>query len=558
MLLKHTKSLRLVIVATGFFVPMQALAAEETVFGITDAQLTLIGWIAVGALAGAVLSRLWLGIMNHTLLEHESLSSIEERHPTFTNVKTAVGTVVATAVLLILSLKVLGNVVPFSDLSNTQMLSLFGSIAISATTIQFVWKRSRDNVFAFVIGTAITFCLLGFKSALLDGSVKHDPFIMALGIVCVVILWRLLFGPWSPRIKATVLGTFLLWVGVHIIFREAPSDRFAYLIASAVALIPAVVWCWFFLEYHVQRKSLALLMFFAGMLSTAPILFYDLLVRRGVELQFFLFRIIPENFNVVTNAFVSGNITSVSGIRSTLLATFLSFMIVGFIEELSKFWVLKKSGQSFFTSIDDVIQLAVIGAIGFAFAENVLNPSYFLSFVHEFLVDSEQPQWWTFLGNVSGRAILTTMVHIVSSGVMGYFLGLAIFAKPYLEDSHCRGHGPLISGLLHRLLRFPEKRIFQIQVILVGLLLATALHGLFNFMVTFPDMLPGNPGTFGELFHLSEGNFLHYIPILILPSFLYIVGGFWLFTALFYRKENMKERGCLVPTDTFVTSGLVA
>jgi hypothetical protein len=201
--------------------------------------------------------------------------------------------------------------------------------------------------------------------------------------------------------------------------------------------------------------------------------------------------------------------------------------------------------------------MAVIVAIGFAFAENVLNSSYFLGFVREYLTEASEPQWWIFLGNVSGRSILTTMVHIVSSGVLGYFLGLSIFAKSYLTDVHKRGEASLFADLSYWLFRIPPKKAFRVQVMIVGLILATLLHGFFNFMVTLPDMLPNNPETFGDLFGFGSGNVLHLVPILLLPSFLYIVGGFWIFTTLFYKQESMKERGRLVNTDTFVKGKIV-
>ncbi|MCF7844783.1 MAG: PrsW family intramembrane metalloprotease [Kiritimatiellales bacterium] len=525
---------------------------EGEVAGLNNGTLTLIGWVAVGAIVGCLLARFWLGICNHVLIDHESISSIQKRQPYFPRARMMIGTVLATGAVFIFSLRVLGDVAPFASIQNSTLLLWFLIVGTVAVFFQMKFKSSRDYIFAILVGTVLAFGLLGLTRALLHTDMHQDPFIMALGIVCAIVLWRFLFGPWSPRIKAVVLGSFIIWIGVHVLFKEAPDERMAHLIASGVALIPAFIWCWFFLEYHKQRWSMVLLMFFAGMLSTAPILFYDSLVRRGVELQFFLFKIVPQNFSSVSNAFVAGDLMDVSGVQSTILATFISFIIVGLIEESSKFWVLKKSGKPFFSSIDDVIQMAVIVAIGFAFAENVLNPTYFLGFVREFLTESSEPQWWAFIGNVSGRAILTTMVHIVASGVMGYFFGLAIFAESYLDDTHRKGHVPIVAGLLRIVFRLPEKKVFRVHMILLGLTLATVIHGLFNFMVTLPDMLPGNPETFGDLLRLSESNFLSSIPLLLLPSFLYIVGGFWLFTVLFYRQESVKERGRLVTTDTFV------
>jgi len=491
------------------------------------------------------------------LVSHESLASVQKRKPFFPQSKIIIGTIIATGVLFILSIKTLKGIEPFNSLTSAQILFgfiLFGGLAIA---LEMKWKGAKNYVFAVMVGSGITFGLLGLGKMMLQVGVRQDPFIMALGIVCVVMLWKFLFGPWLPRVKATVLGTFIFWIGVHIIFKEAPDERMAHLIAAGVALIPAFIWCWFFLEYHKQHFSMVLLMFFAGMLSTAPILFYDNLVRRGVEFQFFLFKIVPENFNRISSTFVSGSFTGVDGIRSTIIAMLISFLIVGLIEETSKMWVLKKSGKDFFSSIDDVIQMAVIVAIGFAFAENVLNPSYFLGFVREYLTEAPQPQWWAFLGNVSGRSILTTMVHLVSSGVVGYFLVLSIYAKSYLEERNKKKEPLIIATMSYLLFRVPPKKALKFQAILMGLLIATILHGLFNFMVTLPDLLPGNPQTFGDLLRLAPGNPLHFIPILLLPSFLYIVGGFWIFTAIFYRQESMKERGRIVTTDTFVKNDLV-
>ncbi|MCA9371254.1 MAG: hypothetical protein KC680_04810, partial [Candidatus Peregrinibacteria bacterium] len=357
-----------------------------------------------------VLTRIWMGILNHASVHHEPLSDTElrKRKPYLPSLHTIVATVVCTVGLLMLSLNTVGGIAPFTGPNGTTTAATFFAIVgVLSIAAQLLWAKSRQYVFAFTIGTIATFVLLGFHAMLFDPATPQDPFFMALGIVCTVVAWRFLFGHWSPTIKASVLGTFIFWLGVHMFFTEPPSERGARVLATVIALIPAVIWCLMFLKEHKQRLSLVILMFFSGMLSTAPILFYDALVRHQVELQFFLFRIVPENFTRSSNAFVTGNLVGVTGMRSTLLATLISFLLVGLIEELSKFWVLKKSGQRFFSSIDDVLQLGIIVAIGFAFAENVMNPSYFLAFVRQYLLTPEVPEWGAFMGNVLGRAILT-------------------------------------------------------------------------------------------------------------------------------------------------------
>jgi len=540
------------ILAVAFPVVASAQAPEAFI-GYGQRSGSTMALVVVGlVVCSIVLLRVWTNVQR----EASKSSKKEEYTP---SIWTIVSTLCCSGVLFLLSINVVGGIAPFDGPDAPYRAGILFSIAaVIAILAQFKWKKANHYVFAITVGTVVTFILIAVKRMLLESGVDQDPFFMALGLISIIIAWRFLFGPWRPIVKATVLGTFIFWVGLHLLWKETDAQRNAHMLAIVVAIIPAIIWCFLFLKNHTQRISLVLLMFFAGMISTAPILFYDMLVRRGVELQFFLFRVVPENFSRSSSAFVGGNLADLSGIKTTLATTLISFLIVGLIEETSKFWVLKKSGEKFFNSIDDVMQLGIIVAIGFAFAENVLNPTYFISFVREFLLYPESPQWGGFIGNVLGRAILTNMVHILSTGVLAYFYGLLIFASPYLEETKKKWWSHPIARGLHVVLRLPEKSVFRTRVIVEGLIIATVLHGLFNFMVTLPDLLPGNPQTLGELFGAAPNSPLHYVALLVIPSMFYVVGGFWLITTLFYKKECMKERGCLVKVDTFVRPKMVA
>jgi hypothetical protein len=442
------------------------------------------------------------------------------------------------------------------SLSRTSVV-LLGVLAVA--TLDLIGRARHRNshyAFAVLLGAILSIGLIKFARILFTTDAELSRYMLALGILLMLVLWRLLFGPWDAHIKATVLGTFLLATAAHLLWREAPDERLAYGVAILIALIPAVAWCALFLPYCRERMSRVLLMFFGGMTATIPVLFYDALVRHHVELDFFLFRIVPESFSRSSQSFVTGDVTLLSNLHATLLTVFLSFMFVGLIEEGSKLWVLRRNGEPFFQSIDDVMQLAIITAIGFAFAENVANASYFPAFIKEYLLHADHPNWAGFLGNVLGRSILTSMVHIVSTGVAGYFLGLAVFASPYLEESYARGRRHRIALYLHRLFRIQETSVFRIEMIVIGLVLATFLHAFSNFMVTLPEILPGNPHTLGDLFHSPPNSLFHYVSFLLFPSFLYVVGGFWLLTSLFIRAENMKERGHLVHIESFVVETL--
>lgn len=428
-------------------------------------------------------------------------------------------------------------------------------IAVAAIASFDLSRRIRHRpthlLFACVLGTVLSLGLITIAQRVLEPPVQGNPYGVALGVLLVVLGWKALFGPWEATTKATVLGTFLFWIALTMMLRDTPEERIVRSVAAVVALIPAAIWCMLFLKYHRERWSSVLLMFFAGMLSTVPILFYDALVRRGVELEFFLLRVTPESFNSAAHTFISAQVAA-EGVRAALLASLLSFLIVGLIEEVSKYWVLRHSGERIFTSIDDVLQLSIIVAIGFAFAENIVNPVYFTGFVREYLLHQGAPDVFGFLTNVLGRSVLTTMVHVVSTGVMGYFLGLAIFADPYLAEDHRRGRIHRVLQSIRLLVRLPEAMVFRAQMIFIGLLCAIVLHAAFNFLVTLPDLLPRNPRTVGELLNLREGSLLHHLPLLLLPSLFYVVGGFWLLTELVLRKENQEERGHPVTEEAFV------
>lgn len=437
--------------------------------------------------------------------------------------------------------------------SKTAIAVIAVALLASFDLVQRVKEGKSHILFSCVLGTALSAGFLLCTKAILQPGISENGFAVAFAVVLIILSWRLLFGPWNADTKAAILGSFVFWIGLHMLWQEDAAARSAHVIAIAVALIPAIVWSALFLGYQKERKAVILLMFFAGMVATAPILFYDALVRQGVELSFFLFRIVPESFGRTTENFVIGQFAGIDGIPRTLLTVFLSFLIVGLIEETSKYWALTRSGRRAFQSIDDVLQLSIIVAIGFAFAENIVNQGYFLSFVREYLLVTN-PDWAGFLGNVLGRSILTSMVHIVSTGILGYYLGLSIFAGPYLEEAKARGKRYWLAERIHAILRVQKKSAFQTQMLLQGFVCAIFLHALSNFFVTLPDVLPGNPHTLGDLMKSAPGSALHYVSILLAPALLYVVGGFWLLTELFTRKENMKVRGHIISTDSFVTT----
>lgn len=517
--------------------------------------------IAVGVVFATVaLIRIWTGALNVKAIEEQSLSSIERNQPYLPKIGAIAFSIFIAGLLFFLSLRY-GK--------NTSIASLAGSSAVLRTFVvfagisafglfdQFRWHGSADRYkyfYAFVLGTLVTWILIAFKRSFFETGIGQDPFLMALGVTCIVIGWRFLFGPWTASIKCTVLGAFIFWISYAILRYESNEELLATGIAAIVALIPVGIWCWIFLRYHRQRLPIVLLAFFAGMLSTVPILFYNQLTIRGIELNFFLFKIVPVSFGSSSKEFVTQSVFSTTtGSTSILLTTLVTYLIVGVIEEIAKYWVLRHSSREFFRSIDDVLQLAIIVALGFAFAENLANPTYFVGFVQQYLLRPASPMWGPFIGAVVGRGVLTTMVHVLSTGVLGYFAGLAFFASPHLRDQFREGKSHPVIESLHRILSLKTEHIYARTKIVTGVLCAIVIHGFFDFTVSIAEVLPGNPTTLGQLFGAQPESFLQGIAITLLPAVLYIVGGFWLLAWLFERTDNMKEYGQIVETQAVIS-----
>ena len=141
------------------------------------------------------------------------------------------------------------------------------------------------------------------------------------------------------------------------------------------------------------------------------------------------------------------------------------------------------------------------------------------------------------------------MVHIVSTGLMGYYVGMALFGSSGFSEQQQRGIRYRVFEWCHDLLGIEKRDLYRRMKIFTGYVVAIFLHALSNFLVSLPDALPGNPRTLGDLLHSGSGSPFNFVALLLLPTLLYVVGGFSLLTFLFQRKENMKERGNLVTSE---------
>ena len=281
-----------------------------------------------------------------------------------------------------------------------------------------------------------------------------------------------------------------------------------HIIVFLLAIIPALAWLYIFWRKHHESKWLMALVFLGGMIAAKLILIYQGYWDETINLIFF--KVNPVDFREnISNLFS----------KNPGLALFLSFVGVGVMEEFLKFWIMKFLGHRFFKSIDDVIGLAIVSALGFAFYENIV---YFSS--HWGALNTG-----TFAAFAMFRVTIVTMVHVLCSGILGYYFGMAFFASPMLKIQYMKQKTHPILQFLKRVLHLKRSMIYHDEMLVIGLIAAMVLHAIYDFVLTIGKTFLGIP--------------LH-IPIMLL----YFFGGFWLLSRLLRKKEYNLKLG-LVGTD---------
>lgn len=202
--------------------------------------------------------------------------------------------------------------------------------------------------------------------------------------------------------------------GKKLRYNSSMPEFASVALAIGGGFLPALLWLWFWLREdraHPEPRQLILLAFIAGMFTVALV----------IPIQ--------------------------KGVGALVVGTTLTFILWSFIEEVVKFIVAAVAilwRRDVDEPVDMVIYMVVI-ALGFAAAENVL-----------FLV-SPLAGDGLVAGLLTGnmRFIGATLLHVLSSAVVGVCMGLA-FYKP--------------------------KRTRRLAA-LTGVILAAALHSAFNFLI---------------------------------------------------------------------------
>ncbi|MFA6039002.1 MAG: PrsW family glutamic-type intramembrane protease [Candidatus Peribacteraceae bacterium] len=411
-----------------------------------------------------------------------------------------------------------------------------------------ITMRYRYTV-AFFTATLFTWVLILAHAEFSGAESRHDPFILALALTCIIIAWKLLFSPGHPGVKAALIATSVFWLQYASLRYESQTALRTYLLAVLLSSLPALMVCASLILRNVRRMNFVLLSFLGGILSTAPIVLYNVLVENVTVVNFFIatitFRSIPSSASLFFNRQAFGDL---SLLQSTLVTQLLIFFLLALLEEGSKTWMVRRGSAPFSRTLTDMLCAGILVSIGFSVAENMLNPTYFMDAVYEFTSLMNGASLARLLGTMVSRSFVVAFVHVLATTVATYHIGVALFASPGLEKQFSDQKLHPLLGLIHGILYMKSEATFQHVQYIRGILYAVLIHGAFNYSMGLLDLLR-TPST------IHSGvvrNFLLLMPgqNAALPiSFViavYFLGGSWLLRRLFVSARRMQDNGDVI------------
>jgi len=140
-------------------------------------------------------------------------------------------------------------------------------------------------------------------------------------------------------------------------------------------------------------------------------------------------------------------------------------MFLTIIEEYVKHLTVRFVDDKKIKDIDDAITLSIIVGLAFSFVETII-----------YAVNVGD------MAIVLPRALLTMPIHVIASGIFGYYYGLARFAEPILKAEHKEKKYQIRFKHLHTVLRMKKSDIYEEEKTAQGLVLATLFHTVANVL----------------------------------------------------------------------------
>lgn len=150
-----------------------------------------------------------------------------------------------------------------------------------------------------------------------------------------------------------------------------------------------------------------------------------------------------------------------------LSATLGTILFLAIIEEYVKHLMVRITDDKKIKDIDDAITLSVMVGLAFAFIETI---------IYSF-----------FVGEISiifYRAMISIPIHLIASGIFGYYYGLAHFAKPIINAEE-GGDKTYKSKWLPKILSLKHSTVYHEEKMIEGTFFATIFHASMNILFEF-------------------------------------------------------------------------
>ena len=141
------------------------------------------------------------------------------------------------------------------------------------------------------------------------------------------------------------------------------------------------------------------------------------------------------------------------------------FVFLAVIEEYVKHLTVRFIDDKKIKDVDDAITLSIVVGLAFSFIETII-----------YAVNVGD------MAIILPRAMLTMPIHLIASGIFGYYYGLALFAEPILKAEHKEKKYQVRFRHFHTILRLKKSEIYEEEKTAQGLVLATLFHTTANIL----------------------------------------------------------------------------
>lgn len=140
-------------------------------------------------------------------------------------------------------------------------------------------------------------------------------------------------------------------------------------------------------------------------------------------------------------------------------------MFLAIIEEYVKHLTVRFIDDKKIKDVDDAITMSIVVALAFSFVETII-----------YAINVGD------LSLVLPRALLSMPIHVIASGIFGYYYGLAKLAAPLTAAGHEGKWYSLKFKWIHTVLRLRKSEVYEEEKTAQGLVMATLFHTIANVL----------------------------------------------------------------------------